>query len=193
MWGVKLFRRINKLSISKRCYNPLHPLQIHSKTCNDVPNLPIDLPQSKYIKILPNSNSIQSDPSIIIQPKMSDIPATIHGRCFMSWQGVGNAFWDLVECPQCLHPCPKKRNNRYQIDDRIDDRIETRSRHDRDTIRKTMVFMRMLVILLVVLGWVFVVLRCSLGRRKIVVYRSWNILIAVHVQYLSKGWTSKVV
>ena len=50
-----------KLKVKQTLYiqtmlHPLHPLQIHSKTCNtDVPNLSIDQPQSKYIKILPKT------------------------------------------------------------------------------------------------------------------------------------------
>ena len=152
--------------------------------------------KSKYIKILPNSNSIQSDSSIIIQPKMSDKPATIHGRCFMSWQGVGNAFWDLVECPQCLHPCPKKRNNRYQIDDRI----ETRSRHDRDTI-ETQLEKQWFLRECWWFFWLFLVEFLSFYGVALVGEKLWCIdheiywlpywlLIAVFVE---KGWTSKVV
>ena len=73
-----------------------------SEACNaGAYSAPIDPPQSKYVKTLPNSNSIPFDPSIIQSIILSDFPSvnvslTIHGRCFMSWQRGENVFWGRV-------------------------------------------------------------------------------------------------
>ena len=115
---------------------------------------PIDPPQSKYIQILANANSIPFDPSIIQSIILScypfrNLPATNHGRCFTSWQQVGYAFWELEDSlttrddawgagtkSETCRPVDvgiQKSNYRHQIVDR--------------DITKTMVFMRNLDII----------------------------------------------
>ena len=126
-----------------------------SEECNaGAHSVPTDPPKNKYIKIFPNSNSIPFNPSIIQSIILLGYPfpnvPTIHGRCFMSRQRVGDVFWGVADAlnrtcvdargagtkNETLRPVDvdvQKSNNRPQIDER--------------DIRKTMVFMRILDII----------------------------------------------
>ena len=126
-----------------------------SETCStDVSTFPIDPPQSKYIKNIPNHNRIPFD-AAFIQSKMwgssyPEVPATtIHCRCSMSWQRVGNVFWGLANTLNGKSVDARGAGTKSETHRPVDvggQKSNNRPQIDRD-IRKTMVFMKILDII----------------------------------------------
>ena len=133
---------------------PIPATKNPSETCStDVSTFPIDPPQNLYIKNIPNHNRIPFD-AAFIQSKMwgSSYPeaSTIRCRCSISWQRVGDVFWGLANTfPTRVdaHGAGTKNETHRPVDVGVQKWNNQHPNDDRDTIRKTKVFMKILDII----------------------------------------------